>query len=142
MKITPAYTAHATATGGRDGAARIAENPLEIALATPVALGGSGKGNNPEQLFAAGYAGCFLSAMNHAPRLDKTLPKTPADASVSAAVSIGQREDVGFGLAVALDVTVPGVDRAEAQRLIDFAHKVCPYSNAVRGNIEVTVTLV
>ena len=140
MKITPAYTAHATATGGRDGAARIAENPLEIALATPVALGGSGKGNNPEQLFAAGYAGCFLSAMNHAPRLDKTLPKTPADASVSAAVSIGQREDVGFGLAVALDVTVPGVDRVGIGA--DFAHKVCPYSNAVRGNIEVTVTLV
>lgn len=141
MKITPAYTAHATATGGRDGGARIDDPALDIPLATPTALGGNGKGNNPEQLFAAGYASCFLSAMKHAPSLDKSLPKPPADAEVAAAVSIGPREDMGFGLAVALTITLPGVDAEAGQRLVDTAHKICPYSNATRGNIEVSVAL-
>lgn len=141
MKITPVYTAHAVATGGRNGTARIDENPLDITLAKPAAMGGTGKGNNPEQLFAAGYAACFIGAMEHAPVVDKSLPKPPADTSIASSVGIGAREDGGFGLSVTLTVTLPGIDPEAGQRLIDTAHMICPYSNATRGNIEVTLKL-
>lgn len=135
------YSTRATATGGRDGRARTDDGAFEVALASPKELGGDGKGNNPEQLFAAGYAACFLSAMkfvgtqgNHA--------KVPADASVSATVGIGPRADKGFGLAVTLTISLPGLDAREAEALVAEADTVCPYSHAVRGNIEVTLEIV
>ena len=135
------YSTRATATGGRDGRARTDDGAFEVALASPTELGGNGKGNNPEQLFAAGYAACFLSAMkfvgtqgNHA--------KVPDDASVSATVGIGPRADKGFGLAVTLTVSLPGLDEDEAAALVAEADAVCPYSHAVRGNIEVTIDIV
>ena len=135
------YYTRATATGGRDGLARTDDGAFEVALASPTELGGNGKGNNPEQLFAAGYAACFLGAMkfvsnqgNHA--------NVPADASVSATVGIGPRPDKGFGLAVTLTVSLPGLGAGEAAALVAEADTVCPYSHAVRGNIEVTIDIV
>lgn len=130
------YTTRATATGGRDGRARTDDGSFEVTLATPKEMGGDGKGNNPEQLFAAGYAACFLSAMKFV-GTQGSHPKVPADASVSATVGIGPREDKGFGLDVTLDITLPGMDQAEAEALVAEADRVCPYSHAVRGNIEV-----
>ncbi|UYV16685.1 organic hydroperoxide resistance protein [Porphyrobacter sp. ULC335] len=132
------YTTRATATGGRDGRARTDDGAFEVALATPREMGGNGKGNNPEQLFAAGYAACFLSAMKLV-GTQGTHARVPADASVSATVGIGPRADKGFGLAVTLDIVLPGLDPAEAQALVAEADTVCPYSHAVRGNIEVTI---
>jgi lipoyl-dependent peroxiredoxin len=132
------YTTRATATGGRDGRARTDDGAFEVALATPREMGGNGKGNNPEQLFAAGYAACFLSAMKFV-GTQGTHARVPADASVSATVGIGPRADKGFGLAVTLDIVLPGLDPAEAQALVAEADTVCPYSHAVRGNIEVTI---
>lgn len=132
------YTTRATATGGRDGRARTDDGAFEVALATPREMGGNGKGNNPEQLFAAGYAACFLSAMKFV-GTQGTHASVPTDASVSATVGIGPRADKGFGLAVTLDIVLPGLDPAEAQALVAEADTVCPYSHAVRGNIEVTI---
>lgn len=142
LKITPAYTTSATATGGRDGHSRSEDGSIDVTMASPTELGGSGKGNNPEQLFATGYAACYLGAMKFATTLDATLAKVPNDATVKASVSIGGRPDRGFGLAVALEVTLPGVDHAEAVRVADAGHTICPYSHAVNGNIEVTTTVV
>ncbi len=138
MSVTPVYTAHATATGGRDGSARVADGSFEVKLAVPTEMGGDGKGNNPEQLFAAGYAACYIGAMKFATTQDKTLAKVPAETTVDAAVGIGARAEGGFGLKVTLTVTMPGLDKAEAQRIADAGHKICPYSNAVRGNVEVS----
>ncbi len=135
------YSATATATGGRDGRARTTDGALEVALATPKELGGNGQGNNPEQLFAAGYAACFLGAMKFATTQDKALPRVPADTSVSATVGIGPRTDKGFGLAVELAISLPGVDRAAAEALVAEADTICPYSHATRGNIEVKLSL-
>lgn len=135
------YSTTATATGGRDGRARTADGALDVTLATPKELGGNGQGNNPEQLFAAGYAACFLGAMKFAAGQDKTLPRVPADTSVSASVGIGPRADKGFGLAVELAISLPGVDRAAAEALIAEADTICPYSHAVRGNIAVKLGL-
>jgi Ohr subfamily peroxiredoxin len=132
------YTTRATATGGRDGRARTDDGAFEVALATPREMGGNGKGNNPEQLFAAGYAACFLSAMKFV-GTQGTHARVPTDTSVSATVGIGPRADKGFGLAVTLDIMLPGLDPAEAQALVAEADTVCPYSHAVRGNIEVTI---
>lgn len=134
------YTAHATATGGRDGRARTDDGSLDLALASPKELGGNGQGNNPEQLFAAGYSACFLGAMKFV-AAQGGHAKVPADASISAAVSIGPLADKGFGLAVTLTVSLPGVDRAAAEALVAEADTICPYSHAVRGNIEVTLEL-
>jgi lipoyl-dependent peroxiredoxin len=134
------YTTHATATGGRDGRARTDDGSLDLALASPKELGGNGQGNNPEQLFAAGYAACFLGAMKFVAAQGHHA-KVPADASVNATVGIGPRADKGFGLAVTLKVNLPGVDRAAAQALVAEADTVCPYSHAVRGNIEVKLEL-
>ncbi|NDW44455.1 organic hydroperoxide resistance protein [Ruegeria sp. PrR005] len=142
MTVSPVYTAHARATGGRNGQAQVAESGLDLVLATPPAMGGTGKGHNPEQLFAAGYAACYIGAMQFATTQDKTLAKVPADVSVDAEVGIGPRAEGGFGLTVALKVSMPGVDKAEAQRIADAGHAICPYSNATRGNVVVTTEIV
>ena len=133
------YTAHATATGGRDGRATSSDNALDVALARPVEMGGKGDGTNPEQLFAAGYSACFLGAMGFVAGQNKKL--LPSGTQIAGAVGIGPIP-AGFGITVKLSITLPGMDRAEAQALIDAAHQVCPYSNATRGNIDVTITLV
>jgi lipoyl-dependent peroxiredoxin len=135
-----AYSTTATATGGRDGRAQTADGSFVVGLATPTELGGDGKGNNPEQLFAAGYAACFLGAMKFVAG-QGTHAKVPADASVTATVGIGPREDKGFGLAVTLEVNLPGLEQAEAEALVAEADMICPYSHAVRGNIEVQLRL-
>ena len=135
-----AYTAHATATGGREGRATSNDNNLDVKLSTPKELGGAGgDGTNPEQLFAAGYSACFLSAMKFVAMHMKTT--LPADAAVTSEVGIGPNGKGGFGLAVALSVVIPGMDVEAAQALVNKAHEVCPYSNATRGNIEVKVAL-
>ena len=133
------YAAHAKSTGGRDGTTRTSDGLLDLALRVPKEMGGPGGGVNPEQLFAAGYSACFVGAMKFVAGQDKIA--LPADTSIEATVGIGQIPQ-GFGIEVQLAVTVPGVDRAVAQSVIDRAHQVCPYSNATRGNIEVTITLV
>lgn len=134
------YTAQAQATGGRDGRAVTSDKHLDVALNTPKELGGAGgEGTNPEQLFAAGYAACFLSAMKFVALHTKvTLPQ---DANVTAEVGIGPNGKGGFGLAADLQVSLPGLDQATAQALVAKAHEVCPYSNATRNNIEVKVGL-
>lgn len=132
------YTAHATATGGRDGRAVSSDQLLDVKLSPPKELGGAGGATNPEQLFAAGYAACFLGALKHVAGLQKIA--VPADASIAASVGIGPIP-AGFGIEAKLVVSLPGMDRAAGQQLVDAAHQVCPYSNATRGNIVVTVSL-
>jgi len=132
------YKAQATSTGGRDGAARSSDGLLDVRLSVPKEMGGAGGGVNPEQLFAAGYSACFLGAMKFVAGTQKLA--VPADTSINATVGIGQIP-AGFGIEVQMVVKLPGMDRAVAQALVDKAHQVCPYSNATRGNIEVTITL-
>ena len=120
--------------------ARTADGALDVTLATPRELGGAGgPGNNPEQLFAAGYSACFLGALKFV--ASQGGPKIPSDASVTAEIGIGPRAAGGFGLEAALTVSLPGIAAEEAQALVDKAHQVCPYSNATRGNIDVKLTL-
>lgn len=135
------YTAHAQASGGRTGTAHSDDGRLEVTLSTPKELGGDGgKGTNPEQLFAAGYSACFLGAMKFVAGQEKV--KLPEDLSVAADVGIGPREDGGgFGIEVALTITAPGMDKTQAQAIVDKAHVVCPYSHATRGNIPVTLSV-
>ncbi len=134
------YRASAEATGGRDGRAISSDGVLDIELTTPKELGGAGgQGTNPEQLFAAGYSACFIGAMKFVAGRDK-LPM-PADASVEGVVGIGQIPQ-GFGIEVELRVSRLGMDDEQAEQLIERAHQVCPYSNATRGNIDVTLTRV
>ncbi|MFX1675611.1 organic hydroperoxide resistance protein [Paraburkholderia sp. A2WS-5] len=134
------YTAEATATGGRDGSAVVPASHLEFKLTTPRELGGAGgDGANPEQLFAAGYSACFIGAMKFVAARDKIA--IPADASITGRVGIGAIPN-GFGIEVELRISLPGMDRAAAQALVDKAHIVCPYSNATRNNIDVTLTIV
>ncbi|WP_349358562.1 organic hydroperoxide resistance protein [Stappia sp.] len=139
--MTPLYTAHATAAGGRTGTARSDDGRLDVTLSTPAALGGDdGPGTNPEQMFAAGYSACFLGAMKYVAGQDKIA--LPAETTVSADVSIGPRADGGgFSISVTLTIALPGLERAQAQALVDKAHVVCPYSHATRDNIPVTLTL-
>lgn len=129
------YTAKAHTTGGRDGKSKTDDGRLEVTLSSP---GTSGTGTNPEQLFAAGYAACFIGAMKAVGGMKKI--DVPADVSIDSSVDLG-KIPAGYGIAVRLDVTLPGMDRVAAQALIDAAHQVCPYSNATRGNIDVTITL-
>jgi Ohr subfamily peroxiredoxin len=137
--VKPLYTAEGTATGGRDGRASSADGSLDLELRPPVELGGPGGGTNPEQLFAIGYAACFQSALGVVARR----AKVGIDGStVTARVTLGTVAGGGFGLAVGLDVALPGVDPEVARTLVDGAHAVCPYSNATRGNIEVTLSVV
>lgn len=134
------YRAQANVTGGRDGRATTSDGHLDLRLATPRELGGAGgEGTNPEQLFAAGYSACFIGAMKFVAARDKL--RMPADASVQGSVGIGGIPN-GFGIEVDLAISLPGMDRAEAQALIERAHIVCPYSNATRGNIDVRLSLV
>jgi Ohr subfamily peroxiredoxin len=134
------YRAQATATGGRDGRAVSSDNMLDVKLTTPKELGGAGgEGSNPEQLFAAGYAACFIGAMKVV--AGRARIALPADLSVQGNVGIGQIPN-GFGIEVALKISLPGLERQVAEDLIARAHGVCPYSNATRGNIDVTLTLV
>lgn len=137
--MTHLYSTEALATGaGRDGHVAVADSDLALDLAVPTAMGGSGKGANPEQLFAAGYAACFHSAL----QLVARQWKIPVEgSSVGARVSIDPTEAGGFSLAVELEVVVPELDHETAQSLADAAHQVCPYSNATRGNIPVTVSV-
>jgi len=133
------YTAHATATGGRDGKAKSSDGILDVKLTVPKEMGGGGdKGTNPEQLFAAGYSACFIGAMKFVAMQQKL--SFPPDASITGNVGIGPSPE-GFGLAVELQISLPGMDRAAANALVEKAHRVCPYSNATRGNIEVKLTL-
>ena len=138
MSIQRLYTAHAKATGGRDGRAVSSDNVIDLPLSTPKEMGGAGKANstNPEQLFAAGYAACFDGALNLVARLEKT-PITGS--TVAADVSFGKDGD-NYGLAVDMAVNIPNMDQAQAEALVAKAHQVCPYSRATRGNIEVNLT--
>jgi Ohr subfamily peroxiredoxin len=133
------YTAVATATGGREGAAKSSDGLVDIKLAVPKEMGGPGGGTNPEQLFAAGYSACFLGAMKFVASKEKI--SVPADAKITGHVGIGPIP-TGFGIEATLEISLPGMDPAVAQSLIDKAHIVCPYSNATRGNIDVTLKLV
>lgn len=141
MAVQVLYTTAATATGGRDGRAQTDDGTFAVQLARPKELGGTGgHGNNPEQLFASGYAACFLGAMQFVAAQGG--PKVPQDAKVKATVGIGPRSEGGFGLDIALDVSLPGVPRAEAEALVAKAHQVCPYSNATRNNVPVRLNVV
>ncbi|GKV80025.1 organic hydroperoxide resistance protein [Pectobacterium carotovorum] len=134
------YVAHAQATGGRDGRAASSDKAVDIKLTTPRELGGAGgEGTNPEQLFAAGYSACFLGAMKFVGAREKIA--VPADTTVNGSVGIGAIP-TGFGIEVELKISLPGLDRAVAEDLVQKAHIVCPYSNATRGNIDVTLTIV
>ncbi|WP_380782561.1 organic hydroperoxide resistance protein [Sphingomonas sp. R86520] len=140
MSIDVKYSTEATATGGRDGHARTQDGRLDVNLSTPKELGGAGgDGSNPEQLFAAGYSACFIGALKVAGQQLKV--KLPDDLSVSAKVGIGPRAEGGFGITTDLTVTLPGIERDQAQKLVDAAHQICPYSNATRGNVDVGLTL-
>jgi len=141
MIKSAAYTAHAHTTGGRTGTSTSDDGRLSVTLDTPKAMGGNdGPGTNPEQLFAAGYSACFLGALKAVARGGDV--KIPDDATIDASVSIGAlSEGPGFGLAVAMTVTLPGIDHDKAVELVAKAHQVCPYSNATRGNIEVEITV-
>jgi lipoyl-dependent peroxiredoxin len=140
MKIEKVlYTAHATSTGGREGTSKSSDGVLDVKLTTPKEMGGNGAtGTNPEQLFAAGYSACFLGAMKHVAMSQKIA--LPADTSIKADVGIGPIP-VGFLVQVAMTITIPGMERAAAEKLVETAHGVCPYSNATRGNIDVTLTV-
>lgn len=141
MSVDVKYTTSATATGGRDGHAATKDGTLDVALSVPKELGGpGGPGNNPEQLFAAGYSACFLGAMKVAAAQGG--PKVPNDATVTATVGIGPRSEGGFGIDVALAVSLPGVPREEVEQLIEKTHQVCPYSNAIRNNVAVRSSVV
>ncbi|MGH8810549.1 MAG: organic hydroperoxide resistance protein [Advenella sp.] len=134
------YVAHATATGGRDGRAVSSDNVLDVKLTTPKELGGAGgTGTNPEQLFAAGYSACFLGALKLVASREKV--KLPDDTRIDGSVGIGPIAQ-GFGIEVELKISVPGVERSVAEDLVNKAHVVCPYSNATRGNVDVTLTVV
>ncbi|MBL0077286.1 MAG: organic hydroperoxide resistance protein [Rhodocyclaceae bacterium] len=130
------YTANVHTTGGRDGASRTDDGRLDVKLSSP---GTSGTGTNPEQLFAAGYSACFIGAMKAVAGMQKIA--LPADLAIDASVDLGS-VGKGYGIAARLNVSLPGMDRAAAQALVDAAHQVCPYSNATRGNIDVTITLI
>lgn len=135
------YTAQATSTGGRDGRSVSSDEKLNVKLSTPKELGGTGgEGTNPEQLFAAGYSACFIGAMKFVAMQEKL--KLPEDISVTAEIGIGENtQGVGFAISASLVVHVPGLARNTLEALIEKAHQVCPYSNATRGNIEVTTQI-
>lgn len=138
MKVL--YQTQAVATGGRDGKARTTDGGFAVDLAVPKEMGGGGGGNNPEQLFAAGYAACFLGAVRYV--AGQTQMKIADDATVTSTVGIGPRDDgTGFGLQVALEVRLPGIERKAAEDLVAKANVVCPYSHATRGNIDVKLSV-
>ena len=134
-----AYTAKASATGGREGSAKSDDGRLSVELSTPKGLGGDdGQGTNPEQLFAAGYAACFIGALKFV--AGQSQQSLPSDTRIDSEVSIGAI-DGGFGIAVKLAVSLGDMDKQAAEALVEKAHQVCPYSNATRGNIEVSLSV-
>jgi lipoyl-dependent peroxiredoxin len=135
----PLYTAEASVKGGRDGHGSSSDGVLDLDIRPPVELGGAGGGTNPEQLFALGYAACFQSAMGV---VGRRLGVDTADSTVTARITLGTIDGGVFGLAAELHVAIPGVDKRQAEKVLKEAHKVCPYSNATRGNIEVVLTTV
>ena len=137
-----AYTAHAHASGGgRNGLTGTDNGRLTFTTATPKEMGGSDLGTNPEEIFASGYAACYLGAMRFVAGRDKL--KMPAEATVKSSVGIGPRDDgAGFGIEVTLNVALPGLSKTEAEELTKRGHVVCPYSNAIKGNVNVTTNLV
>ena len=135
------YTAVATATGdGRNGRSESEDGVLAVDVRVPKELGGPGGATNPEQLFAAGYSACFLGAMKFVAGQQKL--SLPRESSIAAEVDFGPRVGGGFGVGVRMAISVPGLDKAKVQELVDAAHQVCPYSNATRGNIDVAFTIV
>jgi len=131
------YTGRAHTTGGRDGQSRSDDGKLDVKLSPP----GQGTGTNPEQMFAAGYSACFIGAMKAV--AGKMKMQLPADLAVDAEVDLGPiKEGAAYGIAARLNVSLPGMDRTQAQQLVDAAHQVCPYSNATRGNIDAQINLV
>lgn len=141
MTVDVKYTTHATATGGRDGRAATPDGALDVKLSRPVELGGAGgSGTNPEQLFAAGYSACFLSALGSAAR--KLKGTVPPDTKVTATVGLGPRSEGGFGITASLAVELPGLSREAAEEMVATAHEICPYSNATRGNVDVKLSVV
>jgi Ohr subfamily peroxiredoxin len=142
MTIDAKYWTEAKAMGGgRNGVSMLTNGQLTITMTSPKELGGSGAGHNPEELFATGYAACYLGAMRAAAKLEK-LGEVPDDATVNARVGIGPRSEGGFGLKVKLVVSLPGVDRAAAEKIAERGHFICPYSHATKGNIEVVTEIV
>lgn len=140
MSVDVKYKTRATAKGGRDGEAKSEDGKVSVKLSTPKELGGAGgEGTNPEQLFAAGYSACFIGAMKVAGGQLKI--KVPDDTTVTATIGIGPRSEGGFGITADLEVSLPGLAKADAQKLIDTAHQICPYSNATRNNVDVGLTL-
>lgn len=135
------YTAHGSATGGREGQAATDTGNVKLVLNTPKELGGGGgEGTNPEQLFAMGYSACFLGALKFVAGKEKV--KIPDDAKVSADIGIGARDDgQGFGITAKLTVSIPGLDKAAVEDLVKKAHVVCPYSHATKGNIPLETTV-
>src|SRR6056297_891834 len=142
MSVDTKYWTEAEATGGgRNGIAGLASGMLTVTMTSPKELGGSGQGHNPEELFATGYAACYLGAMRFAAQSEK-LGTVPEDAKVTAHVGIGPRSDGGFGLQVKLAVSLPGVEREVAEKIAERGHFICPYSNATQGNIEIETEIV
>ncbi|SDU68699.1 organic hydroperoxide resistance protein [Gordonia westfalica] len=141
MAIEPVYTISSKASGGgRDGEVVSATGQIDLDLRPPKEMGGSGDGSNPEELFSAGYAACFLGALRATSKAAGS--PVPDDSTVNVTVGIGKDpSDGGFGLTVAIEVSIPGVDEAKAQELADKAHEFCPYSKATRGNIDQKVTV-
>jgi len=134
------YTAVATATGGREGTVRSSDGIVDLRLTPPREMGGSGApGSNPEQLFAAGYSACFIGALKVVAGREKI--RLPQELSIEGHVGIGPIGQA-FGIEVTLNISIPGIDKAIAQDLVNKAHQVCPYSNATRGNIDVTLNVV
>ena len=141
MTVEVLYETSARATGGRDGTAETLSGSFQVNLSTPKELGGAGGvGNNPEELFAAGYAACFIGALKFVGGQENIA--VPADTSITSTVGIGPRSEGGFGLEVALEVSLPGLDGPIAQDLVAKAHQVCPYSNATRNNIDVKLSVI
>lgn len=136
MQIT--YTAHATARGGgRNGRSATDDGKIDLVMTPPKESGGSGEGANPEQLFAVGYAACYMGALRAAAAKEKKA--IPADATVKAHVGIGKRDDgEGFGLEVTLEGHIPGMPQEEVEALMEKAHRICPYSHSIRGNVALT----
>jgi lipoyl-dependent peroxiredoxin len=135
------YTARVKAMGGRVGRAKSDDGQIDLKLDRPVEMSGEGNGTNPEQLFAVGYAACFIGALRVV--AGKRHIRIPEDVAIDSAVSFGPlKGDVeGFGIAVAMTIHLPGIERATAEELVHHAHQVCPYSNATRGNIDVLLTV-
>jgi lipoyl-dependent peroxiredoxin len=140
MSVNVVYTISAIAVGGRDGSTGTTDGGFEVKLTRPKEFGGEGEGNNPEQLFASGYAACFLSSMQLLASQGEA--KVPANAEVMATIGFGPRSEGGLGLEIALDITLPGVARREAEALIEKAHQICAYSNATRNNVAIKLSLI